>query len=69
MSTSKKTKRVRYAGAPGGVNRDVGAAIGTGGELEPGKTYTVPAELAESLVECSSAWEPIGWKPSEEGEA
>jgi hypothetical protein len=50
-----KTKRVVYNGPPSQVNYEVGAAIDGPAELEPGREYELPEELAEK-VKASSPW-------------
>lgn len=60
--------RVRYTGAPGAVNRDVGAETGAGDLLEPGRIYDVSDELAGRLVASCVFWRPAGRKRAAEGE-
>jgi hypothetical protein len=56
----------RYTGPPGQSNIEVAEAIGDG-TLEPGKTYELPAELVDRLVESTSTWEKAGSKSKPKG--
>lgn len=48
--------RVRWDGAAGAVNRDVGAETGEGDVLEQGQVVEVSEGLGENLVRYSADW-------------
>jgi hypothetical protein len=39
--------------------RELGEATGTGDELVPGATYTVPDELGEQLLRSHAGWKQV----------
>jgi hypothetical protein len=52
-----KTVSLKYVGPAGQGSVEVAQACGEGMPLEPGKTYELPSDLADSLLAGSASWE------------
>jgi hypothetical protein len=51
--------KLTWNGEAGMECRELGEATGTGDELVPGATYTVPDELGEQLLRSHAGWKQV----------